>query len=80
MITPPQQVLILGSGSFAEEVADVISEIPQVTLAGFVENQDGSLTGELLRGLPIYWVAPAFPRTRNVWWRPSSATICARWV
>lgn len=56
MITPPQQVLILGSGSFAEEVADVISEIPQVTLAGFVENQDGSLTGELLRGLPIYWV------------------------
>lgn len=42
---------------FAEEVADMAREIPDVQLAGFVENLDRSRCGPAaLEGLPIYWI------------------------
>lgn len=49
-------VLILGTYAFAEEVDDLISEIPEWRTAGFIENLDRSRCGSNLHGKPIYWV------------------------
>ena len=50
------KLLVLGTRSFAPEIADVASEIPGVEVAGFVENMDRDKCSEELEGLPIYWV------------------------
>jgi sugar O-acyltransferase (sialic acid O-acetyltransferase NeuD family) len=52
----PRQLLILGTGTFAEEIADVVSEIPGVIVTGFVENMDRRLCEKKLGNLPIFWV------------------------
>jgi acetyltransferase EpsM len=49
-------LLILGTRTFAVEVADLISEIPQLQLEGFVENFERERCAETLEGLPVYWV------------------------
>ena len=49
-------LLILGARSFAREVADLVSDIPQLELQGFVENTDRSLCSEPIDGLPVLWV------------------------
>jgi acetyltransferase EpsM len=49
-------LLILGTRTFAVEVADLIAEIPQLRLAGFVENLERERCGETLEGVPVYWV------------------------
>ena len=49
-------ILILGTGTFAEEIAEVASEVSGVTIAGFVENLDRDKAGGALNGLPIRWV------------------------
>lgn len=51
-----QRILILGNRTLAEELADVISEIPGCEVEGFVENMNPELCREPLAGLPIYWV------------------------
>lgn len=51
-----QDILILGTRSFAEEVADLIAEIPDYRVTGFVENMDRKRCDETLEGLPIIWV------------------------
>jgi len=51
-----QNVLVLGTGTFAEEVADVVSGIAGVAVAGFVENMDRRVCEKKLRNLPVYWV------------------------
>jgi acetyltransferase EpsM len=51
-----QPILILGTYAFAEEVDDLISEIPEWRTAGFVENADRSRCGSTLHGKPIHWV------------------------
>lgn len=56
MNSETKPVLILGTGSFAIEIADVISEIPGIVLAGFVENMERSHCAEPLVGKPVYWV------------------------
>jgi sugar O-acyltransferase (sialic acid O-acetyltransferase NeuD family) len=48
--------LILGTRTFAVEVADLASDIPGVTVAGFVENMDRSRAGTALEGLPVHWI------------------------
>lgn len=50
------RLVILGSGAFAEEVADVAEQGGEFTLAAFAENFDHSRCGQLLLGLPIVWV------------------------
>ena len=50
------KLLVLGTRSFAPEIADVASDIPGVEIAGFVENMDRDKCSEKLEGLPIYWV------------------------
>jgi len=56
MTKPIRQILILGTGTFAEEIADVISEIPGVSVTGFVENMNPALCGKKLANLPVFWV------------------------
>ena len=50
------KLLILGTRSFAPEIADVASDIPGVEVTGFVENMDRARCAEQLEGLPIYWI------------------------
>ena len=56
MASQPQPLLILGTRTFAVELADLVSEIPDFQLAGFVENLDRQKCREKLEGLPIIWV------------------------
>jgi acetyltransferase EpsM len=51
-----QRLAILGAGSFAEEVADLVSEMPQHELVAFVEGTDRSRCAERLAGLPVVWI------------------------
>jgi sugar O-acyltransferase (sialic acid O-acetyltransferase NeuD family) len=52
----PRRLLILGARSFAREVADLVSDVPQFELAGFVENTDPALCSGTIDGLPVHWV------------------------
>lgn len=56
-----QPLLICGTRSFATEVADLVSEIPELELTGFVENMDRSRCAEPLEGLPVHWVDEIAP-------------------
>ncbi|MFT3881484.1 MAG: acetyltransferase [Gemmatales bacterium] len=53
---PTQKLLILGSRIFAEEVADLASDVPGIEVAGFIENQDRQRSASPLLGLPVYWI------------------------
>jgi acetyltransferase EpsM len=50
------QCLILGTRTLAVEIADIISESPDIQPAGFVENMEREKCSEKLEGLPVYWV------------------------
>lgn len=52
----PRPLLLLGSRIFAEEVADLASEIPGFRVAGFVENLEPERCRRALHGLPVHWV------------------------
>ena len=54
--TPPDPLVILGTRSFAREVADLLSDLPALELKGFVENLDRDRCGETIDGLPVFWV------------------------
>jgi acetyltransferase EpsM len=49
-------LLVCGTRSFAEEVADLAGDVPDLSVVGFVENLDRERTGVSLRGLPVLWV------------------------
>jgi sugar O-acyltransferase (sialic acid O-acetyltransferase NeuD family) len=51
-----RRILILGTRTFAEEVAEFISDIPGVEVEGFVENMDRSTCTSRKVGLPVIWV------------------------
>jgi acetyltransferase EpsM len=51
-----QKLLILGTGTFAEEIADVASDIPWIQLSGFVENMNKKRCNETISELPVFWV------------------------
>ncbi len=52
----PESLLILGTGSFAEQLAEVVEEMPEFELAGFVENQNLEVCKSGFAGKPVYWV------------------------
>lgn len=54
-------ILILGTRTLAEELADVISEIPGCEVVGFVENMERERCESQLRGLPVFWVEEIGP-------------------
>jgi acetyltransferase EpsM len=47
---------ILGTGVFAEEVADLVEQIGEHELVAFVENWDRDRAGRTLAGRPVIWV------------------------
>ena len=51
-------LLILGTRTFAVEVADLVSEIPHLQLAGFVENLERERCRETLTGIVLLWLRP----------------------
>jgi acetyltransferase EpsM len=56
-VTSAQQpLLIVGTRTFAAEVADLVSEIPGFRVAGFVETLEPARCQGTLEGLPIFWV------------------------
>ena len=50
------RLLILGTRTFAVEVADLAATIPGMQVAGFVENMDPERCHQPLEGLPVYWI------------------------
>jgi sugar O-acyltransferase (sialic acid O-acetyltransferase NeuD family) len=52
-------LLILGTWTLAEEIADVAAEVPGFEVAGFVENMDRSRTEGTLAGRPVLWIDDA---------------------
>lgn len=54
---PPQErVVVLGASLFAEEVADLISEVDHQELVGFVEGVDRARCNAALLELPVIWI------------------------
>ena len=51
----PQPLLILGTRTLAEDVADLVGDIPAFELAGFVENMNRERCSETIDGLPVIW-------------------------
>ena len=49
-------ILILGTGLFALEMAELIAAAPGRQVTGFVENLDPSRCEGTLEGLPVHWV------------------------
>jgi acetyltransferase EpsM len=49
-------VLILGTRTLALEIADLVSDTPGVTVAGFVENMEHERAASPLEGYPVHWV------------------------
>jgi acetyltransferase EpsM len=56
MSNPHLKILVLGTRTFAEEIADVISEIPSVEVVGFVENMNRDRCRDRIQGRPVYWI------------------------
>ena len=54
-------LLILGTRTFAVEVADWAATIPGTQVAGFVENLDRDRCRQGLEGLPVYWIEEIAP-------------------
>lgn len=52
----PVQLLILGTGTFAIEVADLARDLENVNIAGFVASAPPFKSGDTILGLPVYWV------------------------
>jgi sugar O-acyltransferase (sialic acid O-acetyltransferase NeuD family) len=51
-----RDLLICGTRTFAEEIADLAGDVPGWRVAGFVENWERERAGGSLDGLPIHWV------------------------
>jgi sugar O-acyltransferase (sialic acid O-acetyltransferase NeuD family) len=53
---PPERVVLLGSGLYAEELTDLISAVDDVELVAYCENLDRAKVGMQLNGRPVVWV------------------------
>jgi sugar O-acyltransferase (sialic acid O-acetyltransferase NeuD family) len=53
---PKSPLLILGTGLFAEDVADIVMASNDWELAGFVEGMDRSRCARERRGRPVFWI------------------------
>jgi sugar O-acyltransferase (sialic acid O-acetyltransferase NeuD family) len=61
----PQGLVILGSYILAEEVFDLISDMPGYEVAAFIENFDRERCGKELEGRPIVWIDDAAKYVQN---------------
>jgi sugar O-acyltransferase (sialic acid O-acetyltransferase NeuD family) len=55
-MTDVRRLLICGTSSQAEDVAELALGTPGVELAGFVENLDRGRCAEPMLGLPVHWI------------------------
>jgi acetyltransferase EpsM len=69
--TADRPILILGTRTFAEHVADLVDETPGYRVAGFVENMDRDRCAMPLLDLPVYWIDDIAPLART------HAAVCA---
>ena len=60
-------LLIAGNGSLSVEIADLVSQIPEFEVVGFVENMDSSRCQSKLEGLPIIWVDELAALSKTHW-------------
>jgi sugar O-acyltransferase (sialic acid O-acetyltransferase NeuD family) len=63
--TAPSRLLILGAGTFAVDVADLVSDIDGYEVAGFVVSVPPFQSGATLLGKPIHWVDDAWLFVHN---------------
>jgi sugar O-acyltransferase (sialic acid O-acetyltransferase NeuD family) len=61
----PQGLVILGTYLLAEEMFDLISDMPQYEIAAFIENHDRTRAGRELEGQPIVWIDDAARYSRT---------------
>ncbi len=66
-----QPVLILGTRLLAVEVMDLIGDMPDYEVAGFVENMNREVCGQTLEGYPIFWVDDVRK------WADTHVAVCA---
>src|SRR5690349_6657092 len=52
----PQDLLIIGAGRLAVDVADMVEDMPELNVIGFVVNQPPFVHGSTLLGKPIFWM------------------------
>jgi len=64
-------LLILGARTFSVQIADLVSEIPDFELVGFVENTERERCEKTLEGLPVLWVDDIAKLAKTHW------AICA---
>jgi sugar O-acyltransferase (sialic acid O-acetyltransferase NeuD family) len=55
----PQGLVILGTRLLAEEVFDLITDLPGYEVAAFVENHDRAMVGKEIEGRPVLWIDDA---------------------
>jgi acetyltransferase EpsM len=60
-------LLSLGTRLLAVELTDLLSEIPDFRLVGFVENMEKARCNEKLEGLPIFWIDDTADLARTHW-------------
>lgn len=67
----PRPLVILGAGAYAEEVADLVSDMGTYTLKAFIEGVDRTKVGQRLYGVPICWIDEVID------FEPSIQAVCA---
>jgi len=60
-----KNILVLGTGLFAEEVGGMIAEMDGFNLTGFVEGIDRDRCGKSLLGRPVHWVEEIEPNASS---------------
>jgi sugar O-acyltransferase (sialic acid O-acetyltransferase NeuD family) len=69
-----RRLLILGTGPYAQEMAELASETAEYEPAGFIENWERSRCRDKLEGLPVYWIDDIAGLARDHWAICSLAT------
>jgi acetyltransferase EpsM len=55
-MSAPRPVVILGTSTFATEVADLVGQAGGLTVAAFAQDEDCGRRGEAINNLPVVWV------------------------
>ncbi len=67
MNSSARHLLILGTRGYARETADLVSEIRDLELKGFVENLEPDRCATLIEGFPVYWIDELAPLCATHW-------------
>ena len=70
---------ILGTHTFAEEVADLVEQIGEHEVVAFVENWDRTRTNLTIAGRPVIWVDELAERDGDVRFSGRRRLLPVRW-